>query len=109
MPHPDQFLEGFNIRRGQNVGPYVITDFGINEITVTRYHHYEYDVWVEFSTSNKNDMFSNVDFLSNLSDRDIFATRNYYHCSLRKVSEGNTISTPNGNKKVISYRGVCTH
>ena len=86
MPDPSQFVEGFKLVRGKKYSGYLLEDISATHDAIRRYHEYSYYIILTFNTDNAkiepSEFFERFVF----EDRNIFATRNMYRCSLSKTS-----------------------
>ena len=107
MPSTGQFLSGFGLVPGGRIDGYVIISSTGTEESISRYRKYRYEFTVELASIG----YSNVDnLLSAMSQitsqiRSIFATRNYYNCSIEPVKRNNLMVDSVGHvtMKLIGY------
>ncbi len=51
MPDPHDFLKGFNVTKGLNIGEWVLSDVAIDHNTISRYKEYEYPITLTFTST----------------------------------------------------------
>ena len=75
MPNSEQFLTGFNIYKGMEIGNCVLTNISISEVNVVRWNKYKYPIELTFELIDKssNNQFERF-FHSLISDIKVIRT-----------------------------------
>ena len=97
MPHSEEFLKGFHLKKGKNYGGYILEKIDIKHIQVKMYQEYRYPITLIFRKTDKsiyNDLYHQVmDEIE--KEHIIYGIRNPYRCVIDTPKKGDIVDHDN--------------
>lgn len=89
MPEAGKFLNSFHLIEGKRFGSYTLTKIRAIHYVIVMYREYKYKITLYFNgNGNVNNLIDNINEVIS-EEHNVLATRNYYHCSIDKLTDRN--------------------